>query len=139
MSSETKLTKDEDNESVDNTKYPRMIGSLLYLTASRPDIKFSKKQTVLSLSTMEVEYVSSGFGKAFQQALWMKQALIDYDIKLNNIPVLCDNKGAIELINNHVLHSHTKHIEVARSLHQRRTDPSQKGSIRSGIPEAFSS
>ncbi|GJY70509.1 hypothetical protein Tco_0474212 [Tanacetum coccineum] len=41
MSSETKLTKDEDGESVDNTKYRGMIGSLLYLTASRLDIMFS--------------------------------------------------------------------------------------------------
>ncbi|GJY17610.1 retrovirus-related pol polyprotein from transposon TNT 1-94 [Tanacetum coccineum] len=41
MSTETKLTKDEEDESVDNTKYRGMIGSLLYLTASRPDIMFS--------------------------------------------------------------------------------------------------
>ncbi|GJY40202.1 retrovirus-related pol polyprotein from transposon TNT 1-94 [Tanacetum coccineum] len=41
MSSETKLTWDEDGESVDNTKYHGMIGSLLYLMASRPDIMFS--------------------------------------------------------------------------------------------------
>ncbi|GJY85563.1 hypothetical protein Tco_0499589 [Tanacetum coccineum] len=32
MSSETKLTKDEDSESMENTKYRGMIGSLLYLT-----------------------------------------------------------------------------------------------------------
>ncbi|GJR99870.1 hypothetical protein Tco_0316379 [Tanacetum coccineum] len=37
MSSDTKLTKDEECESVDSTKYRGMIGSLLYLTASRPD------------------------------------------------------------------------------------------------------
>ncbi|GJY84511.1 retrovirus-related pol polyprotein from transposon TNT 1-94, partial [Tanacetum coccineum] len=41
MSSNTKLTKDEECESVDSTKYRGMIGSLLYLTASRPDIMFS--------------------------------------------------------------------------------------------------
>ncbi|GKB89643.1 retrovirus-related pol polyprotein from transposon TNT 1-94 [Tanacetum coccineum] len=41
MSTETKLTKDEEGESVDNTKYRGMIGSLLYLTTSRPDIMFS--------------------------------------------------------------------------------------------------
>ncbi|GKE61239.1 hypothetical protein Tco_1511606 [Tanacetum coccineum] len=41
MSSETKLTKDEDDESMDNTKYRGMIGSLLYPTASRQDIMFS--------------------------------------------------------------------------------------------------
>ncbi|GJR68304.1 retrovirus-related pol polyprotein from transposon TNT 1-94 [Tanacetum coccineum] len=156
MSSDTKLTKDEECESVDSTKYRGMIGSLLYLTTSRPDIMFSvylcarfqeapktshlevvkrifryikgttylglwypkgtsietvvyadsdhagdyvdrkstsgiytfvgccltswfsKKQTALAISTTEAEYVSAK--KACQQALWMKQALIDYDV-----------------------------------------------------------
>ncbi|GKA49878.1 retrovirus-related pol polyprotein from transposon TNT 1-94 [Tanacetum coccineum] len=32
---------DEDGEPIDDTKYRGMIGSLLYLTASRPDIMFS--------------------------------------------------------------------------------------------------
>ncbi|GJW51873.1 hypothetical protein Tco_0093224 [Tanacetum coccineum] len=41
MSSYTKLTKDEECESVDSTMYRGIIGSLLYLTASRPDIMFS--------------------------------------------------------------------------------------------------
>ncbi|GKC32592.1 hypothetical protein Tco_1039886 [Tanacetum coccineum] len=41
MSSDTKLTKDEECESVDSTKFRGMIGSLLYLTTSRPDIMFS--------------------------------------------------------------------------------------------------
>ncbi|GKA75888.1 retrovirus-related pol polyprotein from transposon TNT 1-94 [Tanacetum coccineum] len=41
MSSETKLTRDEDGEFVNDTKYHGMIGSLLYLTASQPDIMFS--------------------------------------------------------------------------------------------------
>ncbi|GKG23900.1 hypothetical protein Tco_0391936, partial [Tanacetum coccineum] len=55
---------------------------------------FSKKQIALAISTIEAEYVSSG--KAYQQALWMKQALVDYDIKLDDIPVLCDNKGVVD-------------------------------------------
>ncbi|GJZ44853.1 hypothetical protein Tco_0592449 [Tanacetum coccineum] len=41
MSSDAKLTKDKECESVDSTKYRGMIDSLLYLTASRPDIMFS--------------------------------------------------------------------------------------------------
>ncbi|GKF78384.1 hypothetical protein Tco_0233952 [Tanacetum coccineum] len=40
---------------------------------------FSKKQIALAISTTEAEYVS--VGKACQQALWMKQALIDYGIR----------------------------------------------------------
>ncbi|GJT81201.1 hypothetical protein Tco_1055543 [Tanacetum coccineum] len=41
MSRKRVLTLDKDNESTDSTKYRGMIGSLLYLTASRPDIMFS--------------------------------------------------------------------------------------------------
>ncbi|GJU02925.1 hypothetical protein Tco_1113263 [Tanacetum coccineum] len=56
------------------------------------------KQTALAISTTEAEYVSAG--KACQQALWMKQALIDYDIRLDDVPIMCDNKGAIDLSKN---------------------------------------
>nr|GEV03590.1 hypothetical protein [Tanacetum cinerariifolium] len=41
MSKEIKLTKEDEVEYVDSSKYRGMIGSLLYLTASRPDIMFS--------------------------------------------------------------------------------------------------
>ncbi|GJU09908.1 retrovirus-related pol polyprotein from transposon TNT 1-94 [Tanacetum coccineum] len=202
MSSDTKLTKDEEYESVDSTKYRGMIGSLLYLTASRPDIMFSlclcarfqedpktyyleavkcifryikgtmylglwypketsietivytdsdhagdyvdrkstsgictfvgccltswfsKKQTILAISTAEAEYISAE--KACQQALWMKQALIDYDIRLDDVPTMCDNKGTIDLSKNPVQHSRTKHIKIR---HHFLRDNVQKGHI----------
>ncbi|GJS85792.1 retrovirus-related pol polyprotein from transposon TNT 1-94 [Tanacetum coccineum] len=160
MSSETKLTCDEEGKPIDDTKYHGMIGSLLYLTGSCPDIMFSvclcarfqeapktshleavkrifhyikgtshlglwypkgtcletivyansdhagdyvdrksasgvctfvgcyltswmsKKQTALAISTTEAEYVSAR--KACQQALWMKQALVDYEVKTSS-------------------------------------------------------
>ncbi|GJZ10794.1 retrovirus-related pol polyprotein from transposon TNT 1-94 [Tanacetum coccineum] len=41
MYSDDKLTKDEECESVDSSKYRGMIGSLLNLTKSMPDIMFS--------------------------------------------------------------------------------------------------
>nr|GFB22849.1 copia protein [Tanacetum cinerariifolium] len=44
---------------------------------------FSKKQTAFAISTIEAEYIS--IRKACQQALWMKQALIDYDIQFGQI------------------------------------------------------
>ncbi|GJU44709.1 hypothetical protein Tco_1201975 [Tanacetum coccineum] len=178
MSTETKLTKDEEGESVDNTKYRGMIGSLLYLTESRPDTMFSvclcarfqedpktshlevvkrifqyvkgtthlglwylkgsgietivyadsdhagDYQTALAISTTEAEYVSAR--KACQQALWMKQALVDYGIRLDDIPIMCDNKGAIVLSKNPVQHSRKKHIEIH---HHFLRDNVQKGNI----------
>ncbi|GJW28300.1 retrovirus-related pol polyprotein from transposon TNT 1-94 [Tanacetum coccineum] len=201
MSTETKLTRDEEGESVDNTKYRGMIGSLLYLTASRPDIMFSvclcarfqedpktshleavkrifryikgtkhlglwypkgsgtetivytnsdhagdyvdhkstsgvcmfmgfcltswflKKQTALAISITEAEYVSV---RKACQALWMKQALIDYDVRLDDTLIMCDNKEAIDLSKNPVQHSRTKHIEIR---HNFLLDNVQKGNI----------
>ena len=69
-----------------------------------------KEETSLAISTTEAEYVPAG--KACQQDLWMKQALVDYGIQLNEITILCDNRGAIDLSKNPVQHSRTKHIEI---------------------------
>ncbi|WVZ55010.1 hypothetical protein U9M48_005729 [Paspalum notatum var. saurae] len=41
MSTSTMLDKDEDGKEVDQKVYRGMIGSLLYLTAMRPDIQFA--------------------------------------------------------------------------------------------------
>ncbi|GJU19669.1 hypothetical protein Tco_1153011, partial [Tanacetum coccineum] len=85
---------------------------------------FSKKQTALTISTTEAEYVNAR--KACQQALWMKQALIDYGIRIDDVPIMCDNKGAIDLSKNPVQHSRTKHIETR---HHFLRDNVQKGHI----------
>ena len=41
MSNICKLDRDKEGKKVDQKLYRAMIGSLLYLTASRPDITFS--------------------------------------------------------------------------------------------------
>nr|GEX25533.1 copia protein [Tanacetum cinerariifolium] len=161
MSMKTKLTKDEEGESVDNTKYredPKtshleavkcifryikgtMHLGLWYLKGS--DIEtvvyadsdhagdyvyqkstsgictfirccliswFLKKQIALDISTIDVEYVSTG--KTCQQALWMKKALVNYGICLDDLPIMYENKRGIDLSKNPVKHSRTKHIEI---------------------------
>jgi hypothetical protein len=40
MSSTASLGPDEDGEAMDQREYKNMIGSLMYLTATRPDIQF---------------------------------------------------------------------------------------------------
>nr|GEW04646.1 copia protein [Tanacetum cinerariifolium] len=72
---------------------------------------FTKKQTALDISTTKAEYVSAE--KACQQARWMKQALIDYDMRLDDNPIMCYHKGTIDLSKNPVQHSRTKHIEIS--------------------------
>ncbi|GKA60260.1 hypothetical protein Tco_0759667 [Tanacetum coccineum] len=141
MSTEIKDTKDDEADSVDSLIICCMIGSerngkgtgietIVYAESDHAgdyvDRKstsgvctfmgccltswFAKKQTALAISTTEAEYVSAG--KACQQALWMKQALIDYNIRLDDVPIMCDNKGPINLSKNPVQHSRTKHIEI---------------------------
>ncbi|GJX59312.1 retrovirus-related pol polyprotein from transposon TNT 1-94 [Tanacetum coccineum] len=46
------------------------------------DYTMGMKQTALAISTAEAKYASAG--KACQQALWMKQALVDYGISTND-------------------------------------------------------
>jgi len=70
----------------------------------------SKKQNSVALSTTEAKYIFAG--SCCAQILWMKQQLFDYGIFLDHIPIRCDNTSAINLFENAVQHSRTKHIEI---------------------------
>ncbi|GJT25346.1 hypothetical protein Tco_0895283 [Tanacetum coccineum] len=176
---ETKLTKDEEGESVDNTKYRGMIGSLLYLTASRPDIMFSvclcarfqedpktshleavkrifryiKGTTHLGLwypkgSGIEtIVYADSDHAGDYENAgstsvgfanvygfRRSKPLLPSLTNRLDDIPIMCDNKGAIDLSKNPVQHSRTKHIEIR---HHFLRDNIQKGNISIEKPHSY--
>jgi hypothetical protein len=63
----------------------------------------SKKQNVVALSTAEAEYIAAG--SCCTQILYLKQSLVDYNIKLGSVPLLCDNKSVVKIAKNPVLHS----------------------------------
>nr|GEW39952.1 retrotransposon protein, putative, unclassified [Tanacetum cinerariifolium] len=53
-------SKDEPDDAINVHLFRSMIGSLMYLTASRPDIMFVyKKQTVVATSSTEAKYVAT--------------------------------------------------------------------------------
>nr|KYP76630.1 Copia protein [Cajanus cajan] len=58
----------------------------------------SKKKAYVTLSTDETEYIASGSYCA--QLLWTNQQLMDYGVRLDNIPLRCDNTSAINLTKN---------------------------------------
>nr|GEW23025.1 putative ribonuclease H-like domain-containing protein [Tanacetum cinerariifolium] len=74
------LLKDPDGEDVDVHTYRSMIGSLMYLTSSRPDIILiswqCKKQTVVATSSTEAEYVAAA--SCCAQVLWIQNQLLGY-------------------------------------------------------------
>ncbi|GJW61745.1 retrovirus-related pol polyprotein from transposon TNT 1-94 [Tanacetum coccineum] len=130
MSTEIKLTEDDEADSVDIFKYRgdyvdrKSTSGVCTFMGCCLTYWFAKKQKAFAIFMTESEYVSAG--KACQQAQWMKQTLIDYDIRLDDVLIMCDNKGDIDLSKNLVQHSRTKHIEIRHHfLH----DNVQKGNI----------
>nr|GEZ92263.1 hypothetical protein [Tanacetum cinerariifolium] len=102
MVKQAKLKLDLVGKPVDHTDYRSMIGSLMYVTSSRPDIMFA---------TSESEYVAvSGY---CAQVLWMSTQLTDYGFFYDKVPIYCDSKSAIAMSCNPVQHTRTKHIDVS--------------------------
>nr|GFA90743.1 hypothetical protein [Tanacetum cinerariifolium] len=119
------LDADLSGTLVDQTKYQSMVGALMYLTASRPDIvhatcycaRYQAKPTekhltadCTSMSLAEAEYVS--LFACCAQVLWLRTQLTDYGFHFDKIPMYCDSKAAIAISCNLVQHSRTKHIDV---------------------------
>ena len=70
----------------------------------------SKKKILVSLSTIEAEYIAAG--SCCAQLLWMKKLLHDYGITQDTMCVFCDITSVINLSKNLVQHSKSKHIEI---------------------------
>ncbi|GKC82663.1 putative ribonuclease H-like domain-containing protein [Tanacetum coccineum] len=105
METQKPLLKDEDGEEVDVYLYRSMVGSLMYLTSSRPDIMFAvctyarcqyPKDSPFDLvaytdsdyagasldkisTTGEAEYVAAS--SCYEQVLWIQSQLLDYGVK----------------------------------------------------------
>ncbi|GJV59460.1 retrovirus-related pol polyprotein from transposon TNT 1-94 [Tanacetum coccineum] len=114
-----KLDEDLQGKQVDATLYRDMIGSLMYLTSSRPDLIYavclcarwsSKKQKSTAISSTEAEYIA--LSGCCAQILWIYSQLTDYGFQFNKTPLYCDNKSVIALCCNNVQHSKAKHIDV---------------------------
>nr|GEU78028.1 hypothetical protein [Tanacetum cinerariifolium] len=73
MDKENPWGKDETRKDVDLHHYRSMIGSLMYLTASRPDITFD---IIVATSTTEPEYVAAA--SCCRQVMWIQNQLLDY-------------------------------------------------------------
>jgi len=71
----------------------------------------SKKQSAVSLSTAEAEYIAAA--NCSTQVVWMNQMLEDIHIHYDApIPIYYDNTSAISISKNPIMHSKTKHIPI---------------------------
>ncbi|KAJ9557509.1 hypothetical protein OSB04_012123 [Centaurea solstitialis] len=69
-----------------------------------------KKQTTVSQSTTEAEYIAAAH--CCSQVLWIQNQMLDYGLSFLQTPIYIDNNNAISIFNNPVKHSKTKHIEI---------------------------
>ncbi|KAK1431978.1 hypothetical protein QVD17_08817 [Tagetes erecta] len=83
-----------------------------------------KKQTNVSVSTAEAEYIAAS--ACCSQVLWCQKQLLDYGFNFLKTPIYIDNTAAIFIISNPVQHSKTKHIQIRYHFLR---DNSEKGLI----------
>ncbi|GJU50763.1 ribonuclease H-like domain-containing protein [Tanacetum coccineum] len=107
------------------TSYQKIVGNLIYLCNTRPDIAYSvhciiyTKSNISSIST----YADSDWAKCKMtrrsmastvcEVMWIVKILKDLNFS-SNIPALlfCDNSSAIQIAANPVMHEKTKHFDI---------------------------
>nr|GEW47695.1 retrovirus-related Pol polyprotein from transposon TNT 1-94 [Tanacetum cinerariifolium] len=131
MDIKDKFDLDQIGTPVDATKYRSMIGALMYLTSSRPDIvhatfvcaRYQAHPTEKHLK--EVKRIFHYLRGTINIGLWYtKDSSFEltgfsdadytgyYGYHFDKIPIYCDSKSAIAISCNPVQHSRTKHIAV---------------------------
>ncbi|GKE45403.1 hypothetical protein Tco_1472687, partial [Tanacetum coccineum] len=114
LATKPKLDADLSGTPIDQTKYRSMIGSLMYMTFSIPDLVTLVSKTAFldaghagCLNTRKSTYREIKF-----LVMWMRTQLKDYGFDYNKIPLYCDSQSAIEISCNPVHYSRTKHIHT---------------------------
>ena len=88
----------------------RSRSGFVFLFNGGPISWSSQRQSIVSLSTAEAEYIALTHGT--KEAIWLRQMLKELDISCNSIPISVDNQSAIKLANNSEFHKRSKHIDV---------------------------
>ncbi|XP_075082760.1 uncharacterized protein LOC142166898 [Nicotiana tabacum] len=109
----TRLGMDEHGSPMNKTMYRGIISSLMYLTASIPDIVFRDNFDLIGYADADadadVDY--AGYLVDRKSTSGMQQ-LEDFGVFSDFVPLLCDNTSALNMEKNLVQHKRTKRIDV---------------------------
>nr|GEV32656.1 hypothetical protein [Tanacetum cinerariifolium] len=140
MVEKSKLDEDKEGKAVDPSSYHGMIGTLLYLTASRPDLQFAicmcarYQARPTEKHVHAVKRIFRYLHGTVHRGLWYPKdssvaltafadadhagcqdthrSTSDYGLGFNKIPMYYNNKSAIALCCNNVQHSRSMHIDI---------------------------
>ena len=70
----------------------------------------SSLQSVVSLSTTEVEYIA--LAEAVKESFWLKGIMGDFGIQQEAVEIKCDSSSAICLTKHQTFHERSKHVNV---------------------------
>eukprot|EP00253_Pinus_taeda_P027730 PITA_27730 len=136
-----KLSAQSSSPLVDETLFRQLVGSVIYLTVTRPDISFAMSYISRFMSAPQASSVDdrkSTVGYVFslgsgvvtwtikkQQAVALSSTEAEYrgavkasceaDMHVSQTgptPLFCDNQGVLKLAKNPVFHERTKHVET---------------------------
>lgn len=89
----------------------RSVTGYVLLFGDSPISWRSKKQSTVSRSSSEAEY--RAFAAAASEVTWIVRLLEELGVtNLKPVTLFCDNKSALRMAHNPVLHDRTKHIEI---------------------------
>ncbi|XP_038899206.1 uncharacterized protein LOC120086562 [Benincasa hispida] len=98
----------------DTSLYCHLVGSLIYLTITRPDIAYVVhivSQFMAALRTIHFTAVLCIL-RYVKELLWLRWLLADIGVPQSSATILhCDNRSAIQIAHNDVFQERTKHIE----------------------------
>ncbi|XP_047264317.1 uncharacterized protein LOC124896685 [Capsicum annuum] len=108
MNQKEKLKKDDGAELVDEGSYQILIGCLMYLTTTRPDILFPE---IVAQSTVEAEFIAAT--ATVNQAIRLRKILIDLQLEQEeSTAMFVDNQDVVAISKDPMFHGRTKNFNI---------------------------
>lgn len=83
---------------------------VLFLFYGVPVSWGSRRQRATALSTTDAEFFAASEGA--REAVWLKALLLELNVSVGQVPIHCDSRCAISIIEDNENHQRVKHIDV---------------------------